>query len=177
MMNFEKQSESIRFPQIAQELKAMVDVDQEMRERSQIENFWDKTIDVKHTERMKEIVADIGWPTVSKVGMQGASNAWLLVQHADHDVDFQEHCLQLMKDAPVGEVDVTHIAYLTDRVRVNCGRGQLYGTQFTQEDGKHLPRAIEDEANIDVRRAEVGLGPLSEQIELMYQRYPMGDEK
>jgi hypothetical protein len=64
-----------------------------------------------------------------------------------------------------------------DRVCVNRGRGQLYGTQFTQEDGKHIPRTIEDEANIDARRAEVGMGPLSEQIELMYQKYPMGDEK
>jgi hypothetical protein len=82
-----------------------------------------------------------------------------------------------MKEAPTGEVDITDVAYLTDRVCVNRGRGQLYGTQFTQEDGKHIPRTIEDEANIDARRAEVGMGPLSEQIELMYQKYPMGDEK
>ncbi|HEX4799337.1 MAG TPA: DUF6624 domain-containing protein [Candidatus Paceibacterota bacterium] len=176
-MSFENRSESIRFPQIAQELKSMVDIDQDMRERSQAEDFWDETIDAKHTERMKEIVAEIGWPTVSKVGVEGASNAWLLVQHADHDVDFQERCLELMKEAPTGEVDITDVAYLTDRVCVNRGRGQLYGTQFTQEDGKHIPRTIEDEANIDARRAEVGMGPLSEQIELMYQKYPMGEEK
>lgn len=176
-MSFENQSESIRFPHIARELKEMVDIDQDMRERSQSDDYWDETIDVKHTERMKEIVAEIGWPTVSKVGAEGANNAWLLLQHADHDVDFQELCLQLMVEAPAGEVDTKDIAYLTDRVCVNQGRGQLYGTQFTQEDGKHIPRTIEDEANIDVRRAKVGMGPLSEQIELMYQRYPMGEEK
>lgn len=77
-----------------------------------------------------------------------------------------------MKEAPAGEVDVTDIAYLTDRVCVNRGRGQIYGTQFTQDEGKHIPQTIEDEKNIDVRRAEVGMGPLSEQIQHMYIRYP-----
>jgi hypothetical protein len=176
-MSFENQSEKIHFPLIARELKAMVDIDQDMRERSQTKDYWDEAIDVKHTERMKEIVAEIGWPTISKVGLEGASNAWLLVQHADHDVDFQEHCLQLMKEAPAGEVDVTDIAYLTDRVCVNRDRGQLYGTQFTQEDSEHIPRTIEDEVNVDARRAEVGMGPLSEQIQHMYNKYPFNEEK
>lgn len=175
-MGFENQSESIRFPKITLELKSMVDIDQNMRERSQAEDYWDETVDTKHTERMKEIVAEIGWPTISKVGAEGASNAWILVQHADHDVDFQEQCLGLMKDAPAGEVDITDVAYLTDRVCVNRGKGQLYGTQFTQEDGKHIPRAIEDEANIDARRAGVGLSPLSEQIQHMYDKYPFDKE-
>lgn len=176
-MSIENKSESIRFPKIAQELKAMADIDQDMRERSQTENFWDGTVDAKHTERMKVIVAEIGWPTFSKVGIEGASNAWLLVQHADHDVDFQEHCLKLMEEAPTGEVDITDIAYLTDRVCVNRGRNQLYGTQFTQRDGKHIPRTIEDEVNVDIRRAKIGMGPISEQIELMYRSYPMNREE
>jgi hypothetical protein len=78
----------------------------------------------------------------------------------------------MMKEAPAGEVNITDVAYLTDRVCINRGRGQLYGTQFTQEDGRHIPRTIEDEANIDARRAEVGMGPLSEQIQHMYNKYP-----
>ncbi|MEX0931265.1 MAG: DUF6624 domain-containing protein [Candidatus Paceibacterota bacterium] len=176
-MSFENKSESIRFPQIASELKEMVDIDQDMRERSHTEDYWDETIDAKHTERMKEIVGEIGWPTISKVGKEGANHAWLLVQHADHDVDFQEHCLQLMKDAPADEVDVVNIVYLTDRVCGNRGVGQLYGTQFIQENGKHIPRTIDDEENVDARRAEVGMGPLSEQIQHMYNKYPLDEEE
>jgi len=61
-------------------------------------------------------------------------------------------------------------------VRVNSGRGQLYGTQFTQEDNRHIPRKIEDEENVDTRRAEVGMGPLAEQIQLMYEQYPLQDK-
>jgi len=171
-MSFENQSENISFPQVARELKAMVDIDQDMRERSRNEECWDQTIDEKHTERMKEIVAEIGWPTTSKVGIDGASNAWLLVQHADHDVDFQEKCLKLMKEVSVSEVDQINMAYLEDRVRVNRGQRQLYGTQFTQVDNQHIPQPIEDEANIDTRRAGAGMGPLKEQIDMMYRSNP-----
>lgn len=175
-MSYEKQAENISFPKIATEIKQMVEIDQNMRERSEEDNFWDEEVDARNTARMKQIVAEIGWPTVSKVGKEGANNAWLLVQHADHDVVFQEQCLSLMKESPEGEVNRTDIAYLEDRVRVNQGRGQLYGTQFTQENKQHIPRLIEDEENVDERRAELGIGPLSEQIQHMYNKYPFKDE-
>ena len=163
--------EHVHFPNIACELGEMVEIDQTMRKSDQ----WDNTVDIKNTEQMKKIVSEIGWPTVSKVGIKGANNAWLLAQHADHDVDFQKHCLQLMKDASSGEVNKIDMAYLEDRVRVNQGKGQLYGTQFTQEGGKYIPIKIEDETNVDVRRAEIGMGSLSEQTQLMYSKYPIDD--
>ena len=172
-MSFEKNSESITFPSIVAEMRQMVEIDQAMRKMTGADAGWDGEVDIRNTARMKEIITEIGWPTVSKVGSEGASNAWLLVQHADHDVNFQEHCLRLMKDAPPAEVDKTDIAYLEDRVRVNLGKGQLYGTQFTQENNKHVPRPIEDEENVDARRAELGMGPLSEQLQHMYERYPL----
>jgi len=172
-MTFEGKSESVAFPQIAAEMQRMVEVDQAMRKMTGADASWDGEVDVRNTARMKEIVADIGWPTTSKVGPEGASNAWLLVQHADHDVDFQEYCLGLMKEASPADVDKTDIAYLEDRVRVNRGRGQLYGTQFRQENNKHVPRPIEDEENVDARRAALGMGPLSEQVEHMYKKYPL----
>lgn len=176
-MTFENQPEINKFPHLASELQELVDADQDMRERSQTEDYWDENVDLKNTERMKQIIAEIGWPTISKVGVEGASNAWLLVQHADHDMVFQSECLRLMKEAPAGEVNVINVAYLEDRVRVNEGRGQLYGTQFTQEGGKHIPKTIEDVGDIDTRRAQVGMGPLLEQIQLMYNKYPLNEEK
>lgn len=165
-MNFESPSENIPFPEIAAELQSMAAVDQDMRERSQTEGYWDETVDSTHTARMKEIVAEIGWPTISKVGKTASDKAWLLVQHADHDVAFQIQCLELMKAAPATEVDPTNIAFLEDRVLVNQGKEQIYGTQFTEVDGKYIPQPIEDEENVDARRAEVGMEPLSEYAKL-----------
>ena len=51
------------------------------------------------------------------------------------------------------------------------GKKQVYGTQYHSPNGKWEPRPLEDEANVDKRRAEVGLSPLAEyvkQLEAMY---------
>ena len=175
-MNPESFGEDIAFPKITSELKQMADIDKDVRDRRQTEGYWDEKIDAQHTERMKQIVADIGWPTKSKVGEQGESNAWLLVQHADHDPDFQTYCLGLMKESPVSEVDPTNIAYLEDRLLLEQGRGQHYGTQFTKIDSQLVPSPIEDEANLEARRAKMGLGPMQEQIDMMYGKYPSAGE-
>jgi hypothetical protein len=40
----------------------------------------------RHTERMREIVANHGWPGRSLVDEDGAHAAWTLVQHAYHAI-------------------------------------------------------------------------------------------
>jgi hypothetical protein len=127
--------------------------------------------DKENTSWLRDVVKAHGWPTISLVGDDGAKAAWLLVQHADADTKFQRRCLDLMGKLPENEVSQSNIAYLTDRVRLAEGKKQVYGTQFMQEDGKWKPRPLEDEANVDRRRAEVGLPPLAEYIRLIQQQY------
>lgn len=127
--------------------------------------------DKENTAWLKGIVAKQGWPTISDIGKDGFNAAWLLVQHADADRPFQKQCLELMEKLPRKEVIPSNVAYLTDRVLVAEGKKQKYGTQFTQVNGKHQPQPIEDEANVDKRRNELGLSTMAEytkQIEKMY---------
>ena len=121
-------------------------------------------VDAKNTARMKEIIAAHGWPGVKLVGSDGASAAWLLVQHADADREFQKQCLERMKKAvEQGDASGRELAYLTDRVLLAEGKKQVYGTQFmTGPDGQTTMRPCEDEANLDQRRASVGLEPIAE---------------
>jgi hypothetical protein len=114
--------------------------------------------------RMKEIIAKYGWPGKSLVGTEAAGSAWMLVQHADRDVAFQRLALEAMTKLPSCDVENTHLAYLTDRVLLNEGKKQLYGTMLRKENGKFVPKPIEDEANVEKRRAELGLQPLAEYI-------------
>lgn len=156
------------FQSIADEIIKMSEADQKMRKSGQ----WDSSVDVENTRRMKEIVAQIGWPTISKVGSHASDMAWLLVQHADHDREFQKMCLDLLKAQPEDEVCPANIAYLENRVRVGAGRPQLYGTQFhTDEAGKFGPWPIEDPDNVDERRKAVGLQPLSEYTRRIEESY------
>jgi hypothetical protein len=121
-------------------------------------------VDKANLQRLKEVVAEHGWPGRSLVGADGARAAWLFVQHADSDVAFQRRCLDLVLRLRRGEVDPELVAFLTDRVLVNEGKKQRYGTMLRREDGKLVPKPIEDEANVDKRRGELGLPPLEEYL-------------
>lgn len=136
-------------------------------------------LDRRNTARMKEIVEKHGWPGHSLVGKDAAHAAWLLVQHADRDREFQKRCLKLL-EAAVKEKEAAAIdlAYLTDRVRVGENKPQVYGTQFRSVDNKMEPYPIEDAANVDKRRKEVGMSSLAEYRKTLDEVYkPKKKEK
>lgn len=118
-------------------------------------------IDQRSTRALKVAIAKYGWPGKRLVGDDGAGAAALLAQHADRDHAFQVDVLARMKVMlESGDVEARHYAYLYDRVAVAEGRPQRYGTQLRGD----KPFPIEDEANVDARRASVGLGPLAEYV-------------
>jgi hypothetical protein len=133
-----------------------------------------QTIDSDNTVRMKTIIEQYGWPGPELVGEDGTEAALLLVQHADHE--FQKEVLPMVRDAYLAnKLTGQNYALLLDRVLVAEGKPQVYGTQakgFDQWKG-HEPvlQPIEDEANVDKRRAEVGLPPLSEYKKFLKEMY------
>ena len=76
-----------------------------------------------------------------------------------------------MMDCPLEEIIKEDLAYLADRVRVNTDRPQIFGTQFTEVDGKFIPKEIEDPEHVDERRHAMGLGTLEEAIREMEEKY------
>ncbi|MGI5216025.1 DUF6624 domain-containing protein [Plantactinospora sp. CA-290183] len=148
-------------PELRREFLEMAEADQAERTGKVSTNN-----DVRRTDRLREVMDEHGWPDARLVGPDGASAAWLIAQHADHDVVFQRRALGLMCVAvAAGTADATELAYLEDRVAVNSGRPQIYGTQFGGcEDGRPVPRPIADEAGVAERRAKVGLQPLDEYL-------------
>jgi hypothetical protein len=157
---------------LRKQLAERVAKDQELRQRSI--DLKDGKADVNaqimktdkdNTAWLKGIVQARGWPTISKVGRDGAQNAWLLAQHADLDPAFQEHVLTLMQVAVAKrEASGSNLAYLTDRVRTAQGKPQVYGTQFQQAGDILTPKPIEDLQGLDARRAAVGLGTMAEYV-------------
>jgi hypothetical protein len=127
----------------------------------------------KNTTRLKQIVADWGWPGYELVESDGAQAAWLIAQHSEHDPDFQAQVVELLEVAVRrNQADMQHLAYLTDRVRLAQGLPQIYGTQF-MGGTRLLP--VEDVANLDARRAKIGFPPIAdylEQLEFMSSQMP-----
>jgi hypothetical protein len=146
------------------ELLALAEADQDFRRRRRrlTQDRVRAELEREHARaaRAAELVSAHGWPGRSLVGDDGAQAAWLLIQHADHDVELQERCLRLLADAvEAGEAEPRQLAYLTDRVRVNRGRPQLYGTQFFGGGDGYGVRPVDDPERLDERRASAGLEP------------------
>ena len=135
-----------------------------------------ETIDQENLPRLKAIIQRFGWPGFQLIGEEGADKIWLLIQHCDRDVEFQKTCLQLLKDAVTKEdAPKKHLAYLMDRVLVNQKLPQLYGTQAQIIEGQIIPQPIEEQDQLDQRRANMGLEPFNEYLLLLKEVYQLED--
>lgn len=124
---------------------------------------WRKSDDIKRAKKLTKLVRHYGWPNKKTVGTKGLTAAWLIAQHADFDHKQQVYFLEEIKKATQeGSVPIWQRAYLEDRVRVNQGRRQLYGTQFrANKKGLLELWPVQNRKQLDVRRKGVGLEPIS----------------
>jgi len=135
---------------------------------------------VERGERCEAIFDEIGFPDYEMVGKDASEAFWLLVQHTDSDPEFQERVVEAMRPAvDRGAADGLNLAFLTDRVLVNTGRGQKYGTQVDYEHaiGRAFPKLLDAPELVDERRDEVGLEPLAEYMNSMCEIYFMMNRK
>ena len=118
----------------------------------------------RHNARMAEIVDAIGWPGRNLVGDDGYRAAGFIVQHAILDPDLQRRCVPLLAGTvAAGEAFPFMVAFLTDRVLMDQGLPQRYGTQHVGgPDGTLIPWPIDEPETVNARRAMVGLEPSDE---------------
>lgn len=125
-------------------------------------------VDARNLRRLKQIVAQDGFPTAQMVGFDGIDAALLLAIHAAKDPDFQEEVLKLtVGHVRRGEVRGEQVATLTDDLLMGRGKKQRYGTNYDIRDGQWYPAPIEDEVSVDARRREAGLLSLANDVCLM----------
>jgi hypothetical protein len=117
-----------------------------------------------NSTRLAAILNSLSWPCERQVGIDAAEAAWLIVQHAIAQPNFQRRALELLRQAVKdGDAPAVQAAMLEDRIRTFEGRPQRYGTQFDWDaEGQVSPLPIEDPEGVDLRRLQVGLGPLEE---------------
>jgi hypothetical protein len=151
--------------------KSLTPEDQHKPEMKAVLDKMEK-IDRDNLAWLKGVVEKHGWPGKSMVGPDGAQGAFLIAQHAVSDLDFMAKCLGLLKEAyKAGDVEGQWVALMTDRLLIlKDKKKQLYGTQLMSRDGKLVPQPIEDEANVDRRRKELGMPPLADYVKMVNER-------
>lgn len=125
-----------------------------------------EAVHLENAALLERVFDAIGWPGRKLLGDEGAAAAFLILQHAISRPDLQRRGLALMLDAvPQSEANALDAAYLSDRIAVFEGGQQTFGTQFDWDaSGQLSPAPIRDEAEVDERRASVGLPPMADTI-------------
>lgn len=114
----------------------------------------------ENTHKLFELLNKYGWPTASRVTEFAAAGAALIINHTDHETRTKYFPL-LEKAFKEGEAQPLRYAKMKDRLLVEQGKKQLYGTQWKFENSNKVPHPIETQEYVDKRRAKIGLGPLS----------------
>jgi hypothetical protein len=168
---------------LRKELLTLVEQDQKLRNemiKSGVDHP-DKAImarldalDSQNTARMRSIIKKFGWPSADLVGWDGTEAAFTLVQHAAHSLQKELFSLLTTK-FKAGIIRGPNYALFVDRVLVDDGKPQVYGSKakpFEQwKNGEPVLYPIADEANVDKRRAEVGLSSLAEYRQFLKRMY------
>lgn len=176
---------------LKKQLKDMVEVDQiaanipqgKYKElpRDQWEKFKDSVF-AGNKAQAEVIFNKYGFPGFDKVGKEGSQHFWLLVQHCDQYPEFQKKVLKSMnRQVKKHNANPNNYAYLYDRVKVNAGEKQLFGTQVTYEvetTGRAIPKiGLADSANIDKLRKAYSLDSLKDYLNMMTtMHYEMNKE-
>ncbi len=163
-------------PRLRERLLEMARIDQQARDGDWSPPMIEKmlAVDAANLPEIRRIVADHGGlARARQVGADGVAAAWLLVQHADGDADFQRQVLGgIMPLVESGEVSAHDFVLLTDRVLVNAGKPQRYGSQLAAVGGKWQPKPMEAPEQVDQRRAAVGQMPLADYLCVASRMFP-----
>jgi hypothetical protein len=149
---------------LIKELNRRFDSDQKSIREGDLESYG-KTCEENYLW-LKKIIEKEGWLMEEKVGKGGENCAWLIVQHCDFDLPFQKKCLKLIESLPLTTERKGYIAYLTDRILVNEGKKQVYGTQFRNGE----PCLIDDADKLDERRKGLGLDDFDDYYKYMNKK-------
>jgi hypothetical protein len=124
-----------------------------------------RRIDSMNCIKVTAILDKYGWLATYEVGEQGNSTLFLVIQHADLNIQ-DKYLPKMRKAVREHKAEARELALLEDRVLLGHGKKQLFGSQVEMDaaTGKYKLSPIEDEPNVNKRRAAVGLEPLEEYV-------------
>lgn len=110
---------------------------------------------------VEDILQKHGWLGSSQIGPLANQSIYLTIQHAQNNEIRMKYFPLLKNSAEKGESDITDMATMQDRILVESGKAQIYGTQSRMVNNELEYYPIEDPKNVNKRRKEVGLNKIS----------------
>lgn len=149
---------------ISERLLSLAENDLAVRERLRINNQLSsgyhpdmEAVHRANAAKLKQIINEIGFPGISKVGREANEAAWLIAQHDIAEPAFMRSFFELMTENE-WDINRKHWAYLYDRLHYFQGKPQRFGTQLNA-DGSIYP--VIDREQLNALRAEYELPVIS----------------
>ncbi|MCQ9639382.1 hypothetical protein MP478_08260 [Chryseobacterium sp. WG14] len=136
-------------------------------------NTFKDSVMADNTKKAELLYKKYGYLGFDKVGEKGETQFWAIVQHSDKSVDFQNKVLKsLKKEVSKKNASPDNYALLYDRIKINNGEKQLFGTQLEyKKNGQAIPKkGLIDTVNVDNWRAKYNLEPLKKYLNFMTER-------
>lgn len=132
-----------------------------------ISELWKKkkSINEQNQTQLLKLIKEKGWPKLSDVNGRAASSAFLIIQHSD--IEKQKQFLPTIEElCKVNEANWESYALMYDRIQMEEGKPQKYGSQVTRKKGsdKWELHPLLDETKVDEWRKECGMGPLADYL-------------
>ena len=158
---------------IKNQLSAILERDQKTRTGKDSANFVNY-IDSCNLVQVENLITKYGWLGKSFVGINGNAALFFVIQHADLATQLKYFPL-LQKSVEDGESRPSNWALMKDRILMRQEKKQIYGSQvvFNKITGAQEFYPIEDEKNVNIRRAEIGMQPLEEYAKLFGINYTL----
>lgn len=177
-----------RIDHLKAELNSIYDDDQRYREQlsksvTAHENIalWkmQDSLDAINLKRVRVILDSMGNPGKQVFGEKAASACFYVIQHAEL-ADQEKYLPEFTRATEKHDLEWPVLVKMIDRVKLEKEGKQLYGTQYMPikdpvtgyNTDKMQLAPIEDEANVDKRRKEKGMPPLSEAAKKFGVDYP-----
>ncbi|GAB4050643.1 DUF6624 domain-containing protein [Spirosoma litoris] len=177
--------EAVQYPRLVLLLDSLAKVDEAVQQaiikaesnhqtESQLKQLYQQELATfnRHQTIIEQLAKQNGFLGFHEVGTEGALHFWLLVQHSDSTPKFQKHMLTLMKkEVRKDNADLYQYASLVDRVQVNTGKPQVYGTQVTYIDRVAVLKGAYKAKKINKSRLAIGLDSLQTYLDSMTKLY------
>lgn len=127
--------------------------------------------DAENEKALLAMVPPEGWFLRSRYGDKGAKAAFMIVQHSNLAL-WRRFVPVLEPLVAKGEVDGQDYGLMYDRLAINEGRPQRYGSQMTCKGGRYVVDTLEAPETVDQRRKAMGFTQTLAEYEAVFAQYP-----
>nr|WP_314858380.1 DUF6624 domain-containing protein [uncultured Undibacterium sp.] len=119
--------------------------------------------DALHLKAVEAILTEHGWLGPKQVGAKASETLFLVIQHADDNAR-RKYAPMMRKAVKEKKATAGSFAMMEDRIAVEAGEKQTYGSQLSIVDGHTVLSPTEDPDHLDERRAALGMTGIADYL-------------